>query len=91
MKQDPLRWLKVASLLPGKNHEDVRYRYQRLVYDVHKIENAMPVSIKGGFLLPKGCWSLPSCVILDYSVWCFVLWWCVCSLADDSSGGLKGS
>lgn len=42
-EQDPLRWLKVASLLPGKNHEDVRYRYQRLVYDVHKIENAMPV------------------------------------------------
>lgn len=41
--QDPLRWLKVASLLPGKNHEDVRHRYQRLIYDVHKIENAMPV------------------------------------------------
>lgn len=41
--QDSLRWLKVASLLPGKNHEDVRYRYQRLMYDVHKIENAIPV------------------------------------------------
>lgn len=41
--QDPLRWLKVASLLPGKSHEDVRHRYQRLIYDVHKIENAMPV------------------------------------------------
>lgn len=41
--QDPLRWMKVASLLPGKNHEDVRHRYQRLVYDVHKIEIAIPV------------------------------------------------
>lgn len=33
----------MASLLPGKSHEDVRHRYQRLVYDVHKIENAVPV------------------------------------------------
>eukprot|EP00903_Cladosiphon_okamuranus_P013239 g12344.t1 len=53
---DPLRWLKVASLLPGKNHEDVRYRYQRLVYDVHKIENAMPMEVK--YKAPKGGKSL---------------------------------
>lgn len=34
----------MASLLPGKNHEDVRLRYQRLMYDVHKIENSIAVS-----------------------------------------------
>lgn len=43
-----MRWLKVASLLPGKSHEDVRHRYQRLVYDVHKIENAVPVRNESG-------------------------------------------
>eukprot|EP00904_Undaria_pinnatifida_P000430 jgi/Undpi1/10388/HiC_scaffold_29.g12838.m1 len=53
---DPLRWLKVASLLPGKNHEDVRHRYQRLIYDVHKIENAMPMEIK--YKAPKAGKSL---------------------------------
>ncbi|CAN0204622.1 unnamed protein product, partial [Hapterophycus canaliculatus] len=53
---DSLRWLKVASLLPGKNHEDVRHRYQRLVYDVHKIENAMPMEVK--YKAPKGGKSL---------------------------------
>ncbi|CAM9835653.1 unnamed protein product, partial [Ectocarpus sp. 8 AP-2014] len=53
---DSLRWLKVASLLPGKSHEDVRHRYQRLVYDVHKIENAVPMDVK--YKAPKGGKSL---------------------------------
>ncbi|CAN0063247.1 unnamed protein product, partial [Choristocarpus tenellus] len=44
-ENDALRWLKVASLLPGKNQDDIRHRYQRLYYDVHKIENGIQVCV----------------------------------------------
>ncbi|CAN0280503.1 unnamed protein product, partial [Discosporangium mesarthrocarpum] len=63
---DALRWLKVASLLPGKNQEDVRHRYQRLYYDVHRIENNVPSDMK--YVKPKAGKSLLAKVAAKSSV-----------------------
>ncbi|KAG5186237.1 hypothetical protein JKP88DRAFT_195649 [Tribonema minus] len=45
-EDDLERWNKIASLLPEKSPEDVRRRYQKLMYDVTRIEAGMQVSLE---------------------------------------------
>lgn len=32
------RWVKISQKIPGKNSEDVRARYQKLLFDIARIE-----------------------------------------------------
>jgi Myb-like DNA-binding domain len=45
-EDDTERWTKIASLLPEKSPDDVRTRYQKLMYDITRIEAGMTVTVE---------------------------------------------
>ncbi len=57
----PGRWELIAKMLPGKTADDALRRYQKLLFDIARIENGEEVELKyktrkeegGGALVPK--------------------------------------
>jgi Myb-like DNA-binding domain len=68
-EEDAERWTKIASLLPEKSPEDVRRRYQKLMYDVTRIEAggevALEYKVRHSLLVCLYSLSFSFCIVIS--------------------------